>query len=349
MTRKRKILYVGRRSGTSYHRAEALRRVGHDVAIINPRRRLVEQTWGLTWTWLSRWIKRTGALFLESVVRRMIQKDPLWDRDFDLVHVDEIALVGPSLVRALKEKFGTVSCYVIDDPFGGRDGPKWRLFQKAVSEYDLVTVVREPNIEEARAAGARDVLRVFFSADEVVHAPVELTDEEREKWASEVAFIGTWFPERGPFMKKLIERGVPVTIRGDNWQQADEWPSLKRYWEGPALSGEDYTKALQCSKVCLGLLSEGNRDRHTTRSIEIPFLGSLFCAERTDQHLHLYEEGREAVFWDDADECASVCFEMLANDSKRQAIARQGRERCIENGYLNENLMAKIVRRAHRD
>lgn len=340
-----RILYFGRRSGTSYHRAQALRRIGHDVTIFNPRQRLVDQVWGLSWSWLSRWIKRTGALFLETVVKRMLENSPLWEGEFDLVHVDEIAVVGPSLVKELKRRFGRVSCYVIDDPFGDRDGLKWRLFLKAVPEYDLVTVVREPNIQEAYDHGATDVLRVYRSADEVVHAPLDLSKDEKREWESEVIFVGNWFPERGPFMKNLVERGIPLTIYGPRWKKADEWSVLKPYWEGSGVYGDDYTKALQCAKVCLGLLSHENRDLHTQRSLEIPYIGSLFCAERTSEHRALYEEEREAVFWDDVDECADVCFELLAKDEKRQRIAERGRQRCIENGSLNENVMDKIVER----
>ncbi len=341
-----RILYLGRRTGTSYHRAEALRRLGHEVRTLNPRRVLVNKVPGLTQFWLSRWIRYTGALLLERLFLRAMQNSEKWEGEFDLVHVDDIAAVGPSAVEALRRKFGRVSCYVIDDPFGDRDGWKWRLFLKAVPEYDLITVVREPNVQEAYDHGAKDVLRVYRSADEVVHAPLELSKEEEKKWESKVAFIGTWFPERGPFMKRLIDRGVPLTIRGNDWEKADEWKDIEPHWAGTAVQGKDYTKALQCAEICLGLLSKGNRDLHTQRSIEIPYIGSLFCAERTEEHRYLYEEGEEAVFWDDADECADRCFELLADEDRRQAIAQEGQRRCIENGHFNEDVMKKIIERA---
>jgi spore maturation protein CgeB len=277
----------------------------------------------------------------------MLRRDSLWKETFDLVHVDEIAVVGPSLVSELKSRFGPVSCYVVDDPFGDRDGPKWRLFLKAVPEYDLTTVVREPNVEEAYDRGATDVLRVYRSADEVIHAPLELNGEEKKEWESDVIFVGNWFPERGPFMKKLVDRGVPLTIRGPRWKKADEWPVLEPYWAGPGVYGDDYTKALQCAKICLGLLSHGNRDLHTQRSLEIPYIGSLLCAERTREHRRLYEEEREAVFWEDVNECASLCFELLEDNERRRKIAERGRQRCIESGYTNENMMNRIINRLH--
>ena len=82
---------------------------------------------------------------------------------------------------------------------------------------------------------------------------------------------------------------------------------------------------------------------HTQRSLEVPYLGGLLCAERTTEHLKLYCEGEEAVFWADADECAAVCLKLLADEPRRQEIARRGQARCIENGTLNEPIMAHIL------
>ena len=159
-------------------------------------------------------------------------------------------------------------------------------------------------------------------------------------------FLGTWFPERGPFLLELVKLGVPLTIRGANWHKAPEWSMLRSHWKGGALVGEDYAKAIQCAKVNLGLLSKGNRDLHTQRSLEVPALGGLLCAERTTEHLDMYVEGKEALFWDSAEECAEVCRSILANEELRQQIAAAGRVRSETNGNTNENVMRTIVERA---
>ena len=158
-------------------------------------------------------------------------------------------------------------------------------------------------------------------------------------------FLGSWFPERGPFLAELVRLGVPLTIRGANWNKAPEWPALRPYWKGGQLQGDDYAMAIQCAKVNLGLLSKGNRDLHTTRSLEIPALGGLMCAERTAEHLGLYAEGEEALFWSDAEECASVCRAVLQDDARRERIAAAGHARSLKNGCRNETVMRAIVER----
>jgi hypothetical protein len=298
---------------------------------------------------VDRWIFHTGALFIGRLIKQRVLSHPVVKKNtFDLVWVNNSMLVGPRLVRALKKDYGRVVCYVNDDPFGERETRAWRLFLQAVQEYNLIAVMREENVQEAYEYGADDVLRVFMSADEIAHAPRRMSKQECEKWQSDVIFVGTGMEQRGPFLANLVERGVPLTLYGNRWKSQEGWDVLKRHWQGSGLHGDgyEYAKALQSAKVCIGLLSKGNRDLHTRRSMEIPYLGSVLCAERTPEHRELYEEGEEAVFWEDAEECARVCFSLLQDDERRRRIAESGRQRCIQNGHLNEQVMATILNRA---
>jgi hypothetical protein len=173
-----------------------------------------------------------------------------------------------------------------------------------------------------------------------------MSAEDRRKWSSDVLFIGTWFPERGPFMSTLAQEGIALSIWGDRWQKAPEWGILKQYWRGPAVYGDDYARAIQGSKICLGLLSKGNRDLHTTRSVEIPSLGAVFCAERTSEHMAMYKDGEEAIFFTDARDCAKVCGSLLQDEALRESIARGGRLRFLRNGFTNEKTCASILESA---
>src|ERR1700679_1394290 len=138
------ILFIGRDSGTSRHRAMAFRRLGHDVFVIDPFSFFPNSVFVGLWTW------HTGSLFLEDYVRRsLLAKLP--PRKFDLVHIDGGELIGPSLVLELKKLFGTVINYNIDDPFSSRDGRRWRLYLQCVPLYDLTVVLRDCNVSEAFA------------------------------------------------------------------------------------------------------------------------------------------------------------------------------------------------------
>jgi len=331
------VLFLGYDSGTSKHRSDALARLGHDVTVVSP-----EDGTRLGRIW-DKFHSITGNVLAEGRARRYVLEQ-IGDQNIDVTWVDGGRLIGPKLVAQLQQRFGPVLNFNHDDPYGTRDGNAWLLYRKAVPVYDLVAVVRQENVGEAQALKAKKVRLVVRSADEVAHAPRVLTEEDHQRWDSEVAFIGTWMPGRGAFMAELVERGVPLSIRGNRWERAPEWPIIQQAWKGPGITNdEDYARAIQCAKVCLGLLSKGNRDLHTTRSLEIPALGGLLCAERTVEHQHLYREGEEAVFWSSAEECAQVCRDLLADDTKRQTIALRGRQRCLKNQHYSQPLVAELI------
>jgi len=334
-----RILYLGPASGTSLHRANALTRLGHEVTIIDP------------WMFFnhsrifSKWNFETGGLFFQSYLcPRLIgylQKN--FDKPFDICLVNSGELIGPQIIERLRAWSNRIVNYNNDDPFGKRDHNKWLTYLKAVPHYDLIIVVRDVNVYEAYQYGAKQVLRVFITADEIEHAPLPLSDQDAIKWKNDVVFIGTYMPERSTFLSTLIEAGLPVSIYGDLWPRSPEWSTLQKAWKSSAIYGTDYSKAIQCAKVCLGFLSKGNRDLHTRRSLEIPTLGGLFCAERTIEHQNLYQEWEEAVFWSDVEECIQVCQRLLADEQLRRKIAPQGRLRALKNNHMNEPFMARII------
>lgn len=333
------ILYLGPISGTCLDRANAFRRLGHNVNHINLRELLPNSLW------IDRVLWHLGGLLFEPLILQRLFKK-LANCRFDLCYVDGGDLVSPKVINLLRQYAPKVINYNIDDPLGSRDGLRFVAYRKSLPFYDLCVVMRQKNVNEAINLGANQVLRVFMSADEVMHAPRVLIEEDYKNWESEILFIGTWMPERGSFILALIQQGLPITIRGSGWQKSPEWSRLKPFWKGPAVYGDDYAKAIQCAKVNLGLLSKGNRDEHTTRSLEIPALGGFLCANRTSEHLEMYEEEVEAFFWDDAEECAAMCRLALSDNVKRQLIAKAGQKRLNENGHYNERVLNKILNAA---
>lgn len=330
------VLYLGPKSGTCLDRANALRRIGCTVEHIDPRSLLPGNRWIDRWAW-----HVGGHWFSSLVVKGLVRK--LGHKRFHLCHVDGGEWVTPAVMKVLRRHAERIVNYNIDDPTGPRDGARFTAYRQCVDLYDLLVVVREDNVPELEALGADNVVRVYRSADEVNHAPRALTASQRLEWLSDVLFLGTWFPERGPFLRDLIRLGVPLTIRGPNWHKAPEWPELQPHWAGGSIGGDQYAMAIQCTRVNLGLLSRQNRDLHTTRSLEIPALGGLLCAERTSEHLAMYEEGVEALFWANAEECAATCLNALADEPRRARIALAGHRRYLASGHRNEVVMRSVL------
>ena len=112
--------------------------------------------------------------------------------------------------------------------------------------------------------------------------------------------------------------------------------------------GRNYVLAIQGSKINLGLLSKGNRDLHTRRSLEIPYIGGLLCAERTSEHLEMFRDGKEAVFWSDVNECAQKCLQLLKNDNTIYEIKKAGMKRVRELKVGNEDLCRSVLEEVNK-
>jgi len=161
------VLYLGPRSGTCLDRANALRRLGANVEHLSLRELLPPSRWVDRWTWHvgGHWFGR----WIDAALTKALQ-----GRAFDLCHVDGGEWVTPAVIERLRQHARRVVNYNIDDPTGPRDGPRFEAYRQAAPHYDLLVVVREENLPELERLGARRVMRVFRSADEVKAALAEL-------------------------------------------------------------------------------------------------------------------------------------------------------------------------------
>jgi spore maturation protein CgeB len=339
------ILYFGSNSpgSTSRHRADALRRLGCEVLVVDPQSLIGRRS-----RWQSFLDYRTGYLCLQRrLLRLLISRVSGLMPHPDLVWVNGGELLGPSVIKWLRLIFACkIILYQNDDPTGLRDGNRFLCLQAALSFYDLCAFVRPESALEALAMGARRVLRVYMSYDEVLHAPVQLDQQHASKPPRRVvSFIGTLIPRepRDQFLAALVQAGLPLRLIGNSWQRSPLWPLLQLIFEGPGRTGFAYSRSLHDAAVSLGFLSHQNRDLMTQRSVEIPACGGLLCAERTSEHQLLYEEGQEAVFWDSVEECILQCNRILDNPDLRHQICVNSLAQVRNTGLGNEDICSYIL------
>lgn len=330
------ILYVGINSGTSHDRFQALKRLGHNVNIINPFDALPMRSLA------SKWSFHTGALGLYPCVNKyVLNRAP---DIIDLVIIDSGELIGPRLIKSLKKRSPYVININLDNPYVNRDGNRWRLFHQSLPLYDAIFTPRDTSVSDALNHGAQRAYRIWQAAnDPLISLSNHPNEAEKSRFRSPVSFTGTWMPERGAFMATLIKRGVPLRIIGPRWDRASELHMHKDHIIAGWLDARSYQAAVSAAEISIALTSKGNMDTYTTRSLEIPTLGSLLLAERTLDHLSLYREGVEAFFWNTAEECAEICLNLLRDPDRLASARSAGRLRALANGHFNEPLMSSII------
>ena len=334
-----KILYVGQLSpnDSALYRLWALERLGHTVVAIDslgyaPGSSLMRKV--VHRAQVGPWVSRLNRDILAAAERE--KPEVFW--------VDKLLGLWPETLDRLRALGVKSVSYMIDNAFGPRRDPGWRLYMKDIPHFDLHVVQRDKNIADYRECGARDVIKIQTAYEPTIHFPVEGTwgDKDRDRG---VSFIGTSYDDRPAFLTRLWrERGFPVVISGDRmWRERLDSEAAKALYTGGELYGAAYREAVWRSKINLSFITHSNQDEFVHKSFEIAACGGFLLAERSAGHEARFVEGEEAVFFTGFEECAEKIARYLPDEAARDRIARAGRERAVRDGYGNDAQMAKIV------
>lgn len=333
-----RIVYVGTPCGTCLQRARALEELGHRLTLV-PAEGPDQRSWRYQAYRVARRLRPAPDLL--GANRRLLELAR--KGGIDVVWVDKglsIRLRTLQRVRALVPEARLVF-YSPDDMLNPlHQSP---AYLAGLSLYDLHVTTKSYNVAELKALGAREVLFIDNAYDPAVHRPMQLSEGDLRRFRSDVGFIGIHEEERAEMIVGLAAKGIRVVVHGPSWR------NLRRVHPNlvlgePFLHDEDYSKAINATRINLGFLRKGNRDLQTTRSVEIPACGGFLLAERTPEHERLFREGVEAEFFDGFDELLERCRYYLTHEEERKNIAVAGLRRCIEGGYSNQARLAGVIR-----
>jgi len=268
------------------------------------------------------------------------------DNKVDAVWADKSQYLWPRTLKKLRTSGIASVNYNIDNPFGLRRDPGWRIFMKAIPEYDLHVVQRDRNIVDYKAHGARTVIKIQTAYEPAVHfpPPADWSDAQRDR---EVSFIGTPYDQRAQFLTSLwSDNGLAVRINGSArlWRaqlDKDAWQAM--YSSDGELYGDDYRKAIWRSKVNLSFITHSNQDEFAHKSFEIAACGGFLLVERSQGHMERFRENKEAVFFSNKQECAEKISKYLSDNESRERIAAAGQRRAVESGYSNDGQIKLVL------
>ncbi len=264
-------------------------------------------------------------------------------KHYHIVWIDKGLTIDPSTLAYIKKVSpSTVIVSYSPDNMALRHNQSLN-YLRCLPLYDYVFTNKSYIIPQMEALGAR---RVFFfnnGYESTFHYPWELTPDDYARLGGDIGFVGVWEKERCQSILYLADHGLSVRVFGTGrWREYRDYsPNLRI--EDRTLQSEDYSKSLAAFKISLCFLRKLNDDRQTTRTMEIPACGGFMLAERTDEHMALFKEDKEAVFFSSDRELLEKCRYYLAHEKERQEIARQGHQRCIDSDYSNRGLVRSIL------
>lgn len=337
-------------------RKRALERLGHQVIGVNTV---------LPWReakWLQRQIQRRlncGSVvdgINEAVLSTARQLRP------DLVWADKQEFLRLETIQKLRS-LGARLVHFTPDPYFTLSWKRTALMDEAMGAFDVLVYCKSYERDAYEALDRATVYMPLGYCDET-HRPLASADGH---WQCDLGFLGGWEPRREQFLAPLSEAKQDLKIWGGYWDflRDGRWTLRRRIimkqlaggapfrihrnrqladcWQGDEVYGDDYARALSSSKIGLGFLRKVCADQHTTRTFEIPACGSMLLADRTDEHREFFEEGKEADYFDSAEELADKAAFYASNEEVRAKLAAAGLQRCHDGRYAYIHRMKDVL------
>jgi hypothetical protein len=334
-----KILYAGElRPGTScLFRKWALERLGHEVVGFDPAGYVIKNR--LLRPLAFRLAMGPHADRLNHDLLQAIEREKP-----DLFWADKLLLLTPNTLQAIRGMGILSVSYMIDNAFGPRRDPGWRMYVKDIPWFDLHVTQRDVSLGHYMERGARNVMKVQTAYEPTIHfpSPVAITDDERTR---EVSFIGTPYDDRAEILTRVADAGLPVFVSGNarQWRHALSADAYGRIFRSSELYESKYREAIWHSKINLSFLTKANQDEYTHKSFEIAACGGFLLAERCRGHELKFREDEEAVFFTDAADLIAKIRRWLPDEAGRNRIAAAGCARARRDGYSNDVQVALII------
>ncbi len=338
-----KILYVAglTPNDTSLHRLWALERLGHQVIPFN----------SYSYMFQNSLVNKVALRLVAGPMVNRLNRDLLQiaaAEKPDLLWTDKLLSVRPETLDRMRAMGIATVSYMIDNPFGTRQDPGWRLYMRDIPHYDLHVVQRDKNILDYRQRGARDVIKIQTAYEPTIHFPPPAiwSDANRDRG---VSFIGTPYDQRAEFLKRLWkEFGLPVSVSGGLvWKPALGAEAVAAIYRGNGeLYRDEYREGIWKSQINLSFITHSNQDEFVHKSFEIAGCGGFLLAERSEGHMQRFLEDEEAVFFSTMEECVEKIRRYLPDEAARTRIAAAGRARAVRDGYHNDRQVSLVIERA---
>ncbi|MBS1808087.1 MAG: glycosyltransferase [Acidobacteria bacterium] len=357
-----KILFLGwlDEGQTSRMRMEVLRELGHTVIPLN-----CQDIWRCS-SWASRHFQQ--RLNNGPAINRLNSSLFQLAREHkpDLLWAEKQEHIRPEVLNQLRNR-GIRLLHYTPDPYFTLDWKRSKLMDACLPLFDYVVTSKQYELGEYREV-CQKVIYIPLGYDEGAHRPI--SPPNLNAWQifnSDVTFVGGWEPRRQLLLEAIARLDCNLKIWGYGWDHVADgkWTPrrafrlrrlagqgsfhitksdfLAKALQGGEVYGDQYAWALTGARINVGFLRQVWPDQHTTRTFEIPACRSMLLADRTDEHLEFFAEGKEAEFFSSQEELQDKARFYLSHESLREKIAWNGYHRCLNSNYSYKHRVRSIM------
>jgi spore maturation protein CgeB len=270
----------------------------------------------------------TKAAYQLWLLRRLERVCVEWRPD--LVLVIKGGPVTPGLIRRVKAR--TDTRFVNFFP----DNPLWMIPFECIEAYDLFFTKERYALRQLEQAGLRNLHYLPMYCVPDMHHPVELTADERGRFASAVSFVGSCYPYRERFVSELS--GYPLRLWGAGWDRSDS-PRGRAMVGGGPVWGRAKLAVYSGSTLSLNQHHPMNDIVGVnTRTFELAASGACQVVDLKEELAPLFTPREEIVAYRDLAELGRQLDYYLAHPDEARDIGQRALKRALREHTLRHRI-----------
>lgn len=297
----------------------AITRCGHSLSVFDDRQFYLPGRLRKKVSWLQ-WIDQ--KLLNKRMISLAYRETP------DVTIITGGHRISAKTIRTMKNKGIMTVLWTTDAP------ANFQPIIDVAPYYDHIFCQGSEAVELLNNAGIEGAYWLPMACDPLVHRPVELTVEEREKFGSDVTFIGSYYQNRAELFEKI--QGFDFSIWGPGWEKLSHHSPLNRCLKGAHLRPETWQRIYSASKIVLAPhFSDPNHSfpvyQSSPRVFEALACGAFTISDNQRDVFELFKEGLHLVRFHDGDDLIKQIEYYLAHPEHREFISEQGRKEVLAN------------------
>lgn len=262
--------------------AKAFRRQGNQIQVISVSEE--RPFWAKLSLILDKRRSQTSVINFSNSLYKKAQK---WHPDVVFIHGSNTWL-SSKVIRALKNN---LDCKIVlwevnNYCFRGHQA-------ECIPLYDHVFTMDSYLIPILSISGAQNVHHLSACADPEEHFPVELSNDERVYYGSDICFIGRAYPERVHLLQKIKDEDL--RIYGNGWSETV--PNLVNMISDEPVLSLTKAKIFSASKISINIQGSHMINGENFRVFEVAACGGVSFSTHKPGLVKCFKPGKEVVIF----------------------------------------------------
>lgn len=282
-------------------------------------------------------------IFRNEAIKRMNMKLINFMRSFgpDLIIVTKGEIIFPETIRKIKKhQRQKIVVWHWDSPFSALTSSRNIIY--SLPEYDVSFVFDPYYIPEMKRAGAKRAEYLPLACDPDIHRSMNLTNEEKSIYGSNICFIGNYQgmnSKRTQILQSLSD--FNLKIWGNGWENL-KGTNLAKCIMSRSVYGEEMIKIYNASKIAINIHHSQSITGVNMRAFEAPGGGCFLLTDKLSEIVNFFRPNEEIVCYKDVSDLRNKIYYYLEHLDEREKIAKKGQKKTQEN-HTYTHRMKKLI------